>query len=79
MKPTLSQYTDTGPTCCCVSIDVERHTGTHNYPFTCLESNPIGKSFHDLLNTQANTQLNDADIMVVSQKLGRNCTIPTES
>ena len=31
-----------------LSIDVERHTGIHNFPFSCLRSDPIGKSFPDL-------------------------------
>ena len=57
-------------------IDVERHTWKHNNPILYLGSNPIGKSFPDLPRHAA--QFHDA-IMVVSQKLGRKCTVPSES
>ena len=43
-----------------LSIDVERHTGIHNYPFKCLGSDLIGKSFPDLPHPPENAQLNDA-------------------
>ena len=33
----------------------------------------------DLPQTPANAQLYDAIIVVISQKLGRMCTVPTES
>ena len=61
-----------------LSIDVERHTGIH-YPFQCLGSDQIGKSFLDLQYTPTNTQLYDAVVVTVSQKLGRKCTIPAKS
>ena len=44
-----------------LSIDVERHTGIHNYPFKYLWSDPIEESFPDLPHTPANAQLYDAD------------------
>ena len=52
-------------------IVVGRHTGIHNYPFKYLGSEPIGESFPDLPHTRANAQHYDADMVVVSQKLGR--------
>ena len=65
-----SQYTDTGldtqthhtiqtqgwPVVV-LSIDVERHTVIHNYPFLCLRWDTIWKSFPDLLDTWVNAQL----------------------
>ena len=62
-----------------LSIDVERYTGIHIYPFWYLGSDTIGKSFSNLLHTPANTQLYDVDMVVVTQKLGRKCTIITWS
>ena len=63
-----------------LSLDVECHTEIHYYPiFTCLGSDPIGKSFPDLKHKQVNAQLYNAVMVVVSQKLGRKCTISTES
>ena len=46
-----------------ISIDVECHAGIHNYPFQCLGSDPIRKSFPDLPHTPANAQLYDANIV----------------
>ena len=37
------------------------------------------KSFPDLPKTPANVQLYDAVMVVVSQTLGRNCTVPAKS
>ena len=62
-----------------LSIDVEHPTGINNYPFECLGSDPIGQSFPGLPHTTANAQLYDADMVVVSQKLGRKYTVPTGS
>ena len=55
--PTLSQYTDTGPTCHCAI----HWCGTSHwkYPFWCLGSDPTGKSFPDLPHTPAYAQLYD--------------------
>ena len=53
-----------------LSIDVARHTGIHNYPFKCLGSDPMGKSFPDLPHTS-----HAYDTVVVSWKLGRKCTV----
>ena len=61
-----------GRTVVVLSIGLERHTGIHNYPFYCLGSDPIGKSFH----TPANAQLYDAVMVVDSQNLGRKYTYP---
>ena len=61
--PTPSQYTDTGPTC---------RAGIHNYPFQCLGSDMIEKSFPNLPHIPAG-------MVVVSQKLGRKWTVPTGS
>ena len=36
----------------------------------------MGKSFPDLPHSPANAQLYDANMVVVSQKLGRECTVP---
>ena len=55
-----------------LSIDVGRHTGIHSYPFSCLGSDLTGESFPDLPHTPANTQLYDAVMVVVSQKLGKD-------
>ena len=58
-----------------LSIDVQRHTGIHSYPFRCLGSDPIRKSVPDLPHTPATAQLYGAVMVVVSQKLGRKyCT-----
>ena len=62
-----------------LSIDVERHTGIHNYPRNCLGSDPIAKCFPDVPHTTANAQLYDIGMVVVSQKLGRKCTVATTS
>ena len=43
-----------------LSIDVERHTGIHNYPSLSLVSDPNGKSFPDLPHTTAKAQLSIA-------------------
>ena len=40
-----------------LSIDVKRHIGIHNYPFYCIGSDPIGKSFPDLPHTPMDAQL----------------------
>ena len=40
-----------------LSIDMERHTRIHSYPYQCLESDPTRKSFLDLPQTSANCQL----------------------
>ena len=72
--PILSQYRYR-----VVSIDVEHITGIHNYPFYCLGSDPIGKSFPVLSTHAVNAHLYDAVMVVVSQKLGRKCTVPSES
>ena len=52
-----------------LSVDVECHTGIHNYPF------PTRKSFPDLPQTPWNGQIYDAVTLVVSLKLGRKCTV----
>ena len=59
-----------------LSIDVERHTGIH---FNVLEQTPTRKSFPNLPHIPAIAQLYDAVMVVVSQKLGRKCTVPTGS
>ena len=60
-------------------IDVECLTGIRNYPFECLGLYPTEKSFPDLPHTPANAQLYDTLTVVLSQRLGRKCTVPTES
>ena len=40
---------------------------------------PIGKSIPDLPHTPAKAELYDAVMMVISQKLGRKCTVPAGS
>ena len=52
-----------------LSIDVERHTGIHSYPFLCLGLDPTVKSFPELPHTPANAQLYGV-MVVVSLKLG---------
>ena len=44
---------------------------------TQLLTDPIGESFPDLPHTSANAHLYDTGMVVVSQKLGRKCTVPT--
>ena len=41
-------------------------------------SDPIGKSFPELPHTQVNAQIYDAVMVIISQKLGRKCTVTTE-
>ena len=62
-----------------LSIGVERYTGIHNYPILCLGRDPTRKSFTDLPHTPANVRLYDAGMVVISQKLGRKCTVHAES
>ena len=57
-----------------LSLDVERHTGIHNYPF-----NILGKTRSGNPSTTFHTHqriLNFLMLVVVSQKLGRKCTVP---
>ena len=64
-----TQYTYMGQPVLVLYIDVERHTGIHNYPFQCLGSDPIWKSSPDLHHTPA-------VVVVVSQKLSRSVPYP---
>ena len=43
-----------------LSIDMEHHTIIHNFPFSCLWSDPITKSFPEIPHTPGNAQLHDA-------------------
>ena len=63
-----------------LSIDMEHHYywKLHNCSILCLGPDPIVKSFPDLPLTPANTQLYDAVLVVVSQKIGRKCIVPTK-
>ena len=58
-----------------LSINVECNTGIDNYPFQCLGSDPIGKSFPDLPHAPANAKLDDAVMVVVRQKIGRKFSL----
>ena len=60
-----------------LSIDVERHTGIHNNPLLCLCADDR-EIFVGLPHTPVNAQLYDAVILVVSQKLGRKCTVTVQ-
>ena len=62
-----------------LSNDVERYTGINNFPLLCFGSDPIGKSFLHLSHTPANAQIYDTDMVVVSWKLIRKCTVTTGS
>ena len=60
-----------------LSIDMEHNTGIHNYPFECLGSDQIVK-----ILPRPYTHTNKHSTLswfygVVSQKLGRKCTVPT--
>ena len=61
-----------------LSIDVERHTGIHNYNF-----NVLGKTRSGLLprpsNHTSKRSTYSADMVVVSQKLDRKWNVPTGS
>ena len=48
-------------------------------PILNLRQHPTGKSFPELPHTPANAQHYDVVLVVVSQKLGRKCTVPAES
>ena len=75
---TLSQYTDTGPTCrCAIHWCGTSHWNTQ-LPILMSWVRPDLEILPDLPHTPANAQFYDAVIVVVSQKLGRKCTVPTE-
>ena len=78
ITPRHSIQTQGGPVVA-LSIDVECLTGIHNYTFQSLGSDRIRKSFTNLPHKPTNAQLYDAGMVVASQKLSRNCTLPMES
>ena len=59
-----------------LTIDVEHHTGIHNYHFNVLCHTWSGNPSTNLPHTRANAQFNDAVKLEVSQKLSRKCTVP---
>ena len=77
--PIPSQYTDTGPTChCAMHWCGTSHWNTQLPILMCLV-----RPDHEILPRPfthiANAELYDAVIVVVSQKFGRQCTVPTGS
>ena len=79
MTPTLSQYTDTGPTCRCATHWCRMSLWNTHLPILMSLVRPNWEIHPDLPLTKANAQLDDAVMVVVSQKLCRKCTVLAES
>ena len=77
--PTPSQYTTSGPTCHCTILwRVMLHWNTQ-LPILLSWVRPDREIFPRASTHAANIQLYDADVVAVSQKLSRKCTVPSES